>query len=661
MVMALEVNPAIVIGIGSLAERIINRTQELLRQSNHFDSIPSIFQFLVLDEDRTDAEEVIVEAYNVTLNKRAHFQTQQDTGMTVSTSRVESFIIASLQAEHYEATVQAAYTLKGYAKQTIAGGRNAIFLLPRRVLASDLKSLQTTAEALDAEIKTHAPFNRCFFIEEVDEAGQAIVEDELIELVARFISLAIASELSGPLRTVPPPYFGTGSHHQGYASFSCSTIGFNACRFIDVLSHYLASDICQRVFGSQSVKYNESTWPEQARHWFKESLRKPLNDPTSTDFTDVTQDADFIDAKERLDEFMRSAGEALSHNMQDYQSLIDECLKQGVIQLESHAQKMKNIKREINRLEIKIMLNKPCGSEPQRIEKQIKVRQWPLITVLGIFGLGLIAYTLFSTNGQLPLPLDKLLTVLGVISVGAAIALMIVGSKRDASETIVTTVSCEEELRKKKEYYEQERKLQNIHVALFSYLDLAYANLEDLHRRIIAPDTKSTCSIFDVDLIDNELAKKFYDQYGNRDAHITAFGKGPYFQEVHQSMFSFFNVKLFDYLRQYCNNCFEDVRGYDFEQVFRLRESLNGYKELQTISPPFWRPRNPKDSEKVVLAVLHEHFLNSMRTLLSNTFGTHNIRFFDGRKSTTTTLVQVAYGQPLKDIIGYLPSDSVET
>lgn len=647
--MAPQVSPAIVVGIGPIAEKITTRAQELMRLRNHFECTPPIFQFLLVGEESKAAGDAIAKACAEVVNKRAITATEAATDLKVFASRVESFIIAPLQPEQYDSTIQVARTVRECTRQRITGGRNAIFLIPKSTRRDAARARQRLAEAIDDEVKTNLLFNRSFFIDETDELGQTIGEQDLIELVARFISLALASELSPSLRTNPPLYLGDGLHNRGYASFSCSNIEFNPTRLIDSLSSQLARDVCHQLFADNGSESEEGKWSEQAQRWFADSLKQPVSDPAALDMVNINLDADFILAKARLDDFTLSACRALFHDAEAFGRVLDKCMEQGMIELESHASEIKKIKKDINELEIRIMLDIPCGqkSEPGPTITTNE-RAWWLIATLALLGLSTIVALSIITNGQLMQ--QKSLTAGGVILIIAAVLLIFTGKKTETQGTVVTAISCMKELEKKRRLYQQQKKVQNIHLALFTYLDLAHANVEDLRGRSFEQGIESSCSIFDLDLIDGELARNFYEQhYETRNADIASFAKGLHLQEVHRIMFSLFRTKIFDYLKEYCNQCFAKIRDYDLEGVFRLRESLNGHRQLLPSFPPFWHPIN-SDSDKVVLALTRDDSAG-MRTLLRNTFGENKIHFVDCKDSAVTTLVQIAYGQELKSIL----------
>lgn len=652
--MSMEVNAAVVVGIGPVAAKIIKRARELILLHIGQETLPAIFQFLPIEQAEPELESMVTQSYYNAANKTSALKTEETTVLRVESSRVESFIIAPLDEASYETAARAARVLRNCARHVVAGGRNAVFLLPKRRHPQDAAALQRVADALDAEIKASPTFKRCFFIDEIDEYGRAITEDECIELVARYISLAVASELSKQLRKEPPPYIGEGAHHKCYASFSCSTINFSAQKLIDALSNQLASDICLRLFASSRFNIEETDWPEKAQHWLETSMTEPLINPVDKGLSGIRQDPDFIKAKAALDDLAKSACGSFGGNLHAYKSFIDHCLKQLTVRLESLSNKMANTKKKINELEIEIMLGHVRKGKPVATKTRGKVRPWPWIIALASVGICLLAAMLFIVPPEQELA-QKLGIVAGAVLMLAAVALAIIGQKSEMSSFSVEPVSpAREELEKQKALFAQQSKRQSILVALFTYLDLAHANLENLRKSVAETSVQSDRNIFDLDLIDSEVAKKFYVQeYKNRDADITSFTQGEQFKRVYDTAFSFFDTRLSDSLRRYCTERFDSINRLNMEQLLQLRKSLDGYQELQAASSAFWYPHDPTVSERLVLAIIPESFPKEMSTILNNTFGARNINHVYSRDARQAVIIQVAYGQRLNNILSH--------
>ena len=98
-----------------------------------------------------------------------------------------------------------------------------------------------------------------------------------------------------------------------------------------------------------------------------------------------------------------------------------------------------------------------------------------------------------------------------------------------------------------------------------------------------------------------------------RDADAASFMQKEQFIETIACAFSFFDVKLSDSLRKFCSKRFESLKHFDLQRMFQLRESVNGYRELQTVFSPFWYPLDPTASEKIVLAIIPDNAPKEMR------------------------------------------------
>jgi hypothetical protein len=650
----MQVNPAIVIAVGPLAGEIAERAQRLILRSTGHETVPAVFQFITLNG--ADPAAAVADAYRAATNKNAAISAEQSGLLSVHSSRVESYVIAPLDAAHYGTAAEAARALRHYSRGAISGGRNAIFLLPRRTSRKEFADLQAVSQTLESDVQSDLTFNRCFFIGDVDESGQSIGEGDVVELVARFVSLAVVSELSRHIRSAPPPFIGDGPAHKAYASFSCSTIGFDAQRLTAVLSDYLATDICRRLFADRGFRLDDTEWPDRAAAWLKGSLGEKPDGPPSAEGDGLNQDDDYNRAKGRMDKFTYGAYTSLRDNLRAYQGLLDHCLGRGVVQLEALSKEMKELKKKINEIEIRILLDDRDRGGDGFYGKEEDRFFTPAI-FLGVAGLLALLATLFL-GGLEPQTLLAA-RVVGALLILAGVVVAFLKRERPVYYPAQLASSLEEELGRLKAEYAEKNKLQNIHVELFTRLDLAHANLEGLRRRIAGPELRRERSIFDVDIIDAELARKFYDdRYKTKDDDIAAFTSGKQLDNVYQATFSMLAVKLTETMSHYCKGRFEGVGGFNLEQMFQLRKSLSSYRELRTASSPFWYPKDPAESEKIVLASIPARSPDDVRALLNDTFGAQNIKYVHGRDPFKATLVQVAYGQRLKNILGHPPSNT---
>ena len=296
--------------------------------------------------------------------------------------------------------------------------------------------------------------------------GRSIDEEETNKLVSRFISLMVASELSKPLRVVPPPYIGEGPHQKCYASFSCCAINFDPQRLVEAMSGHMARDIIKTLFANKDVKLEETEWPEKIGRWFEKSLTERLTSPANIKLADIRSDPDFLKARIQLDELAQNACRSFGNNFDACQRMIDNFLRQGTVHLES-AWETSRQEEEINAIEVKMLLGQNCGEKRESFTKEFQDKPWPLIITLGLVGLGLIIGILFISNLQLE-PLHIAGLFIALVPIVVAVILAVVGRKRVEVLYRTVPVSCETELKKLRAEYSEQNKRLKIHVALFT-------------------------------------------------------------------------------------------------------------------------------------------------------------------------------------------------
>jgi hypothetical protein len=623
--------------------------QELIELRTQSRNLPRIFQFLAISEDATDHDDRITQAYLAALNKRSILEAEESGAMTVMPSRVECYVIAPLLPAHQSLCIQVGHVLKKLSRETLSGSRNAVFMIPQ-VTPESVQGPLSAARTIEAETKENLLFNRSFFIDQFDELGHALEQSDLIEMVARFISLALASELATAIRLTPPPYIGDGVQWMSYGSFGCCDITFDRGNFVELLSRHLLADIRQKLFEGSNRPLAANDALESAETWFAENLdKRTLVGPNNLDTSDLSLDEDFNACKRELDKIALEACRSFLPDVNAYSGFLDCLLKRAEIELEANAGRIRETRKQISELQIRILLGKQeeYAQQPQPESQFITVRRWPLIILFGALGLAGLIAVLILTNGQ---PQQQiLLTFLAISSVGVALFFLWGHRERepDRSPQKPPPDPLEEQLRQKVETFRQQKKRENIHVALFTYLDLARANLEDLRTREIEPQATLERNVFDVDLSDEELIKEYYiEHYDTKDADLAAFTEDGKIEQIHEILFSNFGKKLFDHLRAHCKRRFERHDGYDEGKALRLQQSLGSRRHALDLASPLWHPLNT-DGERTTLALTAA---KGMRDLLNKTFG-DKVQFFDTRDGSTTTVVQIAYGQELQSIL----------
>ena len=652
----LEVNPALVIGIGDCAAQILRHAQELIFARCEVENVPDIFQFVSVPAVSVRHDEQLLDSFAMAMSARASAEAERSQRFSVDASAMQVFVIFVLQSEPLDIALEMLGALREQTHAFTAGGVNAIALVPQKLFSLNKEALHRAAQKLDAALQRSnsgsaiLPFNRCFFLDEFNESGQMInQEEELIELAARFVSLSLASELTQVLRKNPPPYIGDGAHYQAYASFCCNYIGFDRQALALSLASKLATDISKRLFATSGVTPSRNPLWDRAGYWFEQSVREsspepekeqqkspqtpPAPEPTEPDYQKINND---------FRDFTLELCKACHADLTLLQQLIDRCLDRGMAQLEAYADKIIQTKNEISELLIKIMLNE---SRPQPESKWVDVKKprTGLIITLSIIGVLAIGAG-FVSGSVYPF-------IVGVAALLGALVVYLSPEKEQKEIPAPLGPSYEKELKEKKRKYERQKKTLDHHRALYAQLDLAHANLATLRVDSPPPSLKPPESILDLDLLDERVVQSFYTtRYQDKESDITSFISPSQIERFHHHLFSYPEIVLLDVLREYSFGRFNHVAQFSLEDVWQTRASLSVKRDSITLLSPFWHPFHPNKEEKMIVSLLGKNFHQSMSELLRNLFRAGNVQLVDSHKLTEATVIQISYGLRIEDI-----------
>lgn len=660
----LQVNAALVLGIGICADEIIKQVKELILARCGLETIPLIFQFIVAQEDSSDVVEEALEAVSLAMSASANAEAERSLRLTIDSSSIQIFVIFPLQVGPLNLAMDTLKKLREQTNSGIAGGINAIVLTPKRLLSFDRESFRVAAESLDSSMQKSDvgaplfPFNRCYFVDEFNEIGQLLkTKDELIEIVGRFIALSVASELSATLKKHPLPYIGEGPHYQAYSSFCCNNIYFRTENLVESLSCTLASDVSQRLFQDHVVS-SDDKMIERADHWFGDSITKHLQDtkkggttvPAAPATDQVPLGPDRGQLNKEFYDFTHELCKFCLGNMTALQGLIEGCLENGLKRLEQLSLEMVETKKQISELLIRIMLEIPSGAkgedsyiEENQRTKAVKI----LIVVLMIAGV-------ITLGGSLAVGANGRLFVLGLgvfLLILSAMLYFFGKTKKRIPISGSRPFSCQAELERTRKRYELQTRVLNEHILMFAHLDLAYANLETLRSLSIPYTFQSPASILDVDLFDERLAALLYsDRLQNKEKDIEAFVSAGSIEKFHEHLLSYPRIELSEVLVEYCRDCLRYLENYSIEQIWEMRESLNSKKDSTIFLSPFWQPISSSRGEKVLIASVDESLHQTIRPLLKGLFRANTVEMVNGPSRNETTVIQISYGLRLADV-----------
>ena len=315
----------------------------------------------------------------------------------------------------------------------------------------------------------------------------------------------------------PPPYVGDGQF-KSYASFGCATINFDAQRLAGLLAGHLAKDITQNLFSKETVKPEEGEWRERIRE-YESGVDKPFIGSANIELAEIQKDPDFQRSKGELDELIQSVCPVSNNGIHKLMTTIDTCMQEKSVRLEKIRQEMTKIKRQINEIEIKILLNHPSIKKTETVPRSAKQTPWVLIISLLIAGVLITAALLILQ------PVSSLIAI-AVLALFLLIALVLAFSGRRTIGVPLPGISesWEEKLKALAEKYAAANKRLNIQVGLFVYLDLAYANIESLRKTQIAPEPPREWRCFDIDLINEDAVAEYYaNEYESKESDMAGF------------------------------------------------------------------------------------------------------------------------------------------
>ena len=609
--------PALIILIGPLSAEIQARTEELIRERLGVSATPDIFQFVEGKPDRIDNE--IRDYYHAALSKRTASETQDALAGTVDGSRIETFVVAPLEPDSLNLAKLCAKVVDKCARETVAGGRNAIFLASRGLLSLTDASRHQAAQTLDlAMCESVFPFSRCFFVDDVNEIGQTVTSRaDLVDLVANFISLSIASDLCDVLQSNPPPYDGSrGLQHKAYASFSCNTIGFNKSVLIDELTHLLASDIAGHLVSDRRIKNEHADLVAESVDWFhddrralEQELRKRNNDgPQNGEaLPQSVIAAASLAAERRLDQFLDRTCEMLKHDFGELRDFLDLVLDQWLVALEQMAEEIKRKKIKIADLSIKSLVGIPYTVVYK--EEIVEQPRW---------------WQLFRK------PQTRTINRTQSLDPGMVLA----EARREHS--ILTRIL-------------------EIKIALYNRLDGLCLNLDRLKQSLERPTLIESQSIFNVDLVNDNLAQQYYSsaEYQDKDAHITQFIYSPEFNRFRTELSSYPAGVPEVYLFHYCKRCFQFIESLTVEKICALKRLFKDHRGLLYFSPPFWKPVSLATGERLAIILSREEAKLDLRNVVDIRTSPINEIYVNSNDSNNITLIQMTYGLKLADFISF--------
>jgi hypothetical protein len=649
-----QVNPALVVALGAHADQIAERFKASVTTRYGIDLVPPIFQ--VLQGEQLSLEQIMA-AYHTMLGSAARMEShrlfRESAGLesppaaVIDGRRTCVFVVCPLSLTDYSRAVEVVRQIERRGIESVGITRNAIFLVSKEDSKGVLSDGDEAVGALDRDMRSVGfPFHRCFFVDTVNEDPVRLETDDVLTLVAEFVSLSVASDLSSLLRQNPPEYVGDGPHYRAYASFSWNHFPAIREEFAATLTDRLSDDIIRLCLehGQQDEVLDGG-----AADWFGESIesfqKSQGPDGAANASKELFSDAAYKDAESRLNELSRSTLKSLKCNLATYRNFVDRCLESGLVQLELLREKMMELEGEVSDYLIKQMLRPTkvtTTSTPARIK-----RAWGLFFLLLGSGLALTAYALVTGRQQIDKQKPEVLVIAGVGILLIVASVVVVMRKKviPAEERRHTeTLTYDRPLAESRKAYENEERNLHIHLKLFAQLDKACLSLDVLMADLSAPKRARALDKFRLDFLDRAAIKKFYEEEFNADKQAELFAtlNSQDSEGLHRALFSYPDARLIDFFRSFCRRHLSFVNEYSLEQIVEIVGSSGG---LQSVPyAPFWNPLVRDGEERTILVSTDAGSRELLGNFFSSIPGMPSVVYTDKSGNGQGTIVQVAYG-----------------
>jgi len=427
----IPVNPALIISGGKFGSSVNDSIKKHIASLHDIKTSPQIFGFLCTPDCKLDLNSEIQYEYTNIRSKYAINCRDTASKYNVDSNGVNVFMIFPLDPDNFEQAIRISTYLSELAEKEVTMTRNAVFMISKKLLSLKAVHLQTSLIKLDEEMqKPKFPFHRVFFVDEVNESGQTITKPEnLVELVARFISQAISTEMLSFFNKEIPKYEGIGSGNKPlYASFCCSTISFDAELFTNGLSKLLAKDVCNALFRDNTK--TEINLSEKINDWFRQLKEETIDNINNSDiekrFNDFNNQNEFnseyrkilnslqssnisIDAptntkiyqeeEKKLNLFTEEILLNSQSNLTHFSDFISKCCRFNQVCMEYIKFEAEKIKAKISEALIKILLDLDIALENKIFQPAKKIITYPfkpLAFILWCIGLAFFIAKLLS-------------------------------------------------------------------------------------------------------------------------------------------------------------------------------------------------------------------------------------------------------------------------
>jgi hypothetical protein len=601
----------------SFAEKLCQTAEILIRQRFQAEICPPIFQFVSCNQTTTDIGKTLLKLQSPDWQR----ESKEILGDNIK-QNVDVIFVSSFHKNDFDLCLKYAKTLRSQLlKIGLESSFNAVFLIAKEILKLDENHLAENAATLERKMSQGEPvFNRCFFLDEINEATITLTDlDQLIELSAIYLDLAIASPMNTEIDKQFPMFFGNGSTKNAYASLSCNVIRISPENINSFLNTELSQRIWYEIHQPLEGSANENKYKINLLEWQNKFLKNQLSENNGASINELEDDKVFQHLKLEIMKLLASELQNQKFNPNNLRAFLDESLEKWLVNLEKYADIIKGEKKKLSEAIIRKLFPiapKSIQSLPPRPLKFCdRCRSW--------------WRNLFKQKKPQIKPVQTN-----------------VGPDYDA---IIKKITMD---------YETGVKKSNILTALFIFLDKIYINLElNKEHFLTVPEEAiiSNASIFYTEGLNSDLLRRLFAkemQLENISDHIRNFSP---------TLIEEFINELGKYpdgeLQKIWNNLCSEIHHFNFNQLDILRK-VKGImpKGVFVFFKPFWNPVAKPDTEEFTIVSWGNSGQNYINELVELISLSGRVLEVDSDNTTNISILQISFGLEIGKFIEQSPT-----
>ena len=398
-----SIHPTVFIGVGSMGNESGVMVARHIKKT--FGGIPGIFGFIYLKllpendkveiaanigntqvlksvvransikENSSEIQRLLNQVYDGVINVRNIYLSDKQS-FQIDQSLFETYIVSSLCEPMVDSIlIELAQRIgEKVSKGMLFSHRKGIFILSEMFFPGDIALLEENTlrmlEKLDESMESDKPpFENCFFIDRSNEKGHTIDRADSVSLVSEFLFNCTITLVANEIRKKIKPYVGISPVNQAYCSFGLVSSRYDYKKVISFNIYYLEQKLCHSLtnaLGQELVDIDRLVQSENKEpyKWILDLLYNNNTNKLEKEFTNEEKDEILSNLYKEIASKVESLFLETGGNIPSIVNLLTRVRCEASQVLSSLLDKIRLLKREIVRMEVKRMFYKPPTGTP---------------------------------------------------------------------------------------------------------------------------------------------------------------------------------------------------------------------------------------------------------------------------------------------------------